>query len=161
MRIQPGVITHENNLRLLQIYISIRDSAFKEAEKYNIRFKEELEKDYESHEVRTDDDEFDFGYDYSVKTKIRDAAMSEISEQFKIKLTRCRKCLVVRIPGAHHCTRCRGCILNQDHHCPWINNCIGSFNRKHFILFCFYLMIGTLEGILIAAYYTIYKGRPE
>ncbi|KAN0064581.1 hypothetical protein ACQY0O_002209 [Thecaphora frezii] len=43
---------------------------------------------------------------------------------------------------AHHCRTCKTCILKYDHHCPWINACVGIGNERYFVLFMMWLSIG-------------------
>ncbi|ORX85493.1 zf-DHHC-domain-containing protein [Basidiobolus meristosporus CBS 931.73] len=50
----------------------------------------------------------------------------------------CRKCRVEKPDRAHHCSACQECVLKMDHHCPWINNCVGFRNQKFFYLFILY-----------------------
>lgn len=50
----------------------------------------------------------------------------------------CPDCMIVRTPRSRHCGTCDKCVERFDHHCPWINNCVGIKNHGTFMLFlCF------------------------
>lgn len=51
----------------------------------------------------------------------------------------CRRCQSYKPPRAHHCSICKRCIIKMDHHCPWINNCVGIGNHK--VCFIYIIMI--------------------
>jgi hypothetical protein len=56
----------------------------------------------------------------------------------------CRRCDdAYKPPRAHHCPMCGECVLKMDHHCPWINCCVGYYNQRYFMLFLLYLLLGT------------------
>ena len=40
----------------------------------------------------------------------------------------------------------------MDHHCPWINNCIGFWNRKYFLLLLIYVLLTTYYVAATMAY---------
>lgn len=70
----------------------------------------------------------------------------------------CDLCQIVKPDRCHHCKECDQCVLRMDHHCPWVNSCIGYNNLKFFYLFIMYAsllaiwVIGTTVPILVVAY---------
>lgn len=69
----------------------------------------------------------------------------------------CPECEVIRTPRSRHCTICDKCVLRFDHHCPWINNCVGAGNHAWFFIFivaataysalCLFISLTTLSHI--------------
>lgn len=47
--------------------------------------------------------------------------------------TYCKECEIYRPKSAKHCFRCNNCVLELDHHCPFLGSCIGKNNYQHFI----------------------------
>ncbi|XP_047465935.1 palmitoyltransferase ZDHHC16B isoform X2 [Mugil cephalus] len=54
----------------------------------------------------------------------------------------CKKCITPKPPRTHHCSICDICVLKMDHHCPWLNNCVGHFNHRYFFSFCLFMTLG-------------------
>jgi len=66
--------------------------------------------------------------------------MAQLEELWTRKCTTCKE---IKPARTHHCSVCNKCVFLMDHHCPWINNCVGIDNQRYFLLFVFYLMVGT------------------
>lgn len=62
----------------------------------------------------------------------------------------CRICGKYKPDRTHHSRKVGKCVLEMDHYCPWVHNCIGYFNKKYFLLFIFYASI-TLICYCVAA----------
>ena len=61
----------------------------------------------------------------------------ELEEEI-LGATFCSKCVSFKPLRTHHCQFC-ACVVRYDHHCDWIDNCIGVRNTKIFLLFLWYI----------------------
>ena len=50
---------------------------------------------------------------------------------------------------AHYCRVMQRCVLKMDHFCPWLNNCIGFYNHKFFVLFVAYMALITVFMVVV------------
>jgi len=132
----PGKIIHYNNTSVINFYLNTRNTAMKNAEKFNkkvghIFFRDEQDKESDINdsddeikktkkeerkkkkeerkklEEESDNSSYDEEY-FRPVSAIGDKEMEKIMDDYKVELTRCRQCYVVRIIRAHHCSKCKG-----------------------------------------------------
>ena len=69
-----------------------------------------------------------------------------------ISICRCHLCNInATSKRTKHCSICNKCITRFDHHCKWLNNCIGGRNYKLFIVCLTSAIISTFTVASVSA----------
>ncbi|XP_017465016.1 PREDICTED: uncharacterized protein LOC108358294 isoform X1 [Rhagoletis zephyria] len=76
---------------------------------------------------------------------------------------RCHLCNIrTSSPRTKHCSVCNKCVGKFDHHCKWLNHCIGSRNYVAFLMCVVSAVIATVVIVVaVVAQIVLYNVHPE
>lgn len=64
----------------------------------------------------------------------------------------CPECIIEKPLRSRHCEICKRCVGVYDHHCPWINNCVGRENHRYFFSYVGLCWV----SLVYILFYTLY-----
>lgn len=74
-------------------------------------------------------------------------------------LLKCSVCVSRVNKLSRHCLICDKCVVDYDHHCRWLNNCIGQSNYKSFIcLIVSTLLLVAMQLSVSVVLFAVYVG---
>ena len=77
-----------------------------------------------------------------------------------VKVKWCETCGTYRPPRSSHCRVCDNCVENIDHHCTYLNTCIGRRNYVQFMVFLFTSILSALYVIAFTALRLVLLTKP-
>ncbi|XP_020017711.1 palmitoyltransferase ZDHHC4 isoform X2 [Castor canadensis] len=80
----------------------------------------------------------------------------EFDEVMFPRNVRCTTCDLRKPARSKHCSVCNWCVHRFDHHCVWVNNCIGVWNTRYFLI---YLLTLTASAATMAIVSTAFLVR--
>ncbi|KAI9760952.1 MAG: hypothetical protein M4579_001328 [Chaenotheca gracillima] len=82
------------------------------------------------------------------------AVIEELLDQWSFDQQNfCIPCMVRRPLRSKHCKRCGRCVGKQDHHCPWVHNCVGVNNHRPFVFYIMSMAVGIILFVRLVLRY--------
>jgi len=96
------------------------------------------------------------GHPHQMYRQALELAADGFVEQAEAIGSLCHTCRIARPLRSKHCSVSKRCVSTFDHHCPYVNNTIGSNNYKTFIAFMFFGLVSITTALLGNIQYVLY-----
>ncbi|KAB5581728.1 hypothetical protein PHYPO_G00179050 [Pangasianodon hypophthalmus] len=73
----------------------------------------------------------------------------------------CIYCELFQVANCKHCRLCDFCVMDYDHHCLFLNHCVGQKNHRVFLLFILAMIVAQLFFVSTAGYYLHWRSEVE
>ena len=93
-----------------------------------------------------------------------DQADEDIQKYLYLRRKYVSKRNMIKPATSHYCSEIEMVVIKMDHYCPWVNNVVGLFTQKYFLLFVFYTCLCTIwVAIMLGArvYKCTYGIKPQ
>lgn len=91
----------------------------------------------------------------SLNTNLSVRNMQDLYAKYIPKVI-CPYCKSLKAKSSYHCMVCNCCVKEFDHHCTWINNCIGKGNLKLFLLTLVFFILDFAYTMVISVIFIQY-----
>uniref|UniRef100_A0A0G4HN87 Palmitoyltransferase n=1 Tax=Chromera velia CCMP2878 TaxID=1169474 RepID=A0A0G4HN87_9ALVE len=82
--------------------------------------------------------------------RVESASDQEVREIEKDLSALCMTCWISKPLRTKHCAQCDKCVEMMDHHCGFLNTCVGRKTHRYFVVFCFLQQFAQIVwGILL------------
>ncbi|XP_008584344.1 PREDICTED: probable palmitoyltransferase ZDHHC4, partial [Galeopterus variegatus] len=80
----------------------------------------------------------------------------EYDEVMFPKNVRCSSCDLRKPARSKHCSVCNWCVHRFDHHCVWVNNCIGAWNTRYFLIYLLTLTASAASMAIVSTAFLVH-----
>ncbi|XP_052285289.1 palmitoyltransferase ZDHHC1-like [Dreissena polymorpha] len=105
--------------------------------------------------------------DKVLQAKLPKVKLNRAKHSFVIEDGHCNVCQVdvgyYKDSKIRHCRECNKCVKNFDHHCPWLNTCIGAKNYRWYIatLATALVALVLVTGITVMEFITYFTDKND
>ena len=99
-------------------------------------------------------------YESQTYTKLSVRLIQEIYSLY-VPSFLCPYCICKKSKNSFHCMICKKCVKDYDHHCIWINNCIGKNNHFSFIIALVCFWVDFCYSIFLTSWFIRFHGNDD